>query len=48
MLVLGGSATVASLTGMSTVAACWLIPLTVAVYVSVGGSAFPVPRFFFC
>ncbi|KAG1895432.1 urea transporter [Suillus fuscotomentosus] len=30
MLVLGGSATVTSLTGMSTIAACFLIPLGVA------------------
>ncbi|KAL7413855.1 urea transporter [Mrakia frigida] len=37
MLVLGGSATVTDLTGMSTVAACFLIPLTVAVYVFFGG-----------
>ncbi|KAH9911332.1 urea transporter [Epithele typhae] len=37
MLILGGSATVTSLTGMNTVAACFLIPLGVAVYVVVGG-----------
>ncbi|KAG1870284.1 urea transporter [Suillus subluteus] len=37
MLVLGGSATVTSLTGMSTIAACFLIPLGVAIYVVVGG-----------
>ncbi|KAF8122965.1 urea transporter [Boletus edulis] len=37
MLVLGGSATVTSLTGMNTVAACFLIPLGVAIYVVVGG-----------
>ena len=37
MLVLGGSATVTDLTGMSTVAACFLIPLGVAIYVAVGG-----------
>ncbi|KAJ3487960.1 hypothetical protein NLI96_g3181 [Meripilus lineatus] len=37
MLILGGAATVTSLTGMSTIAACFLIPLGVAVYVVVGG-----------
>ncbi|KAJ7653109.1 urea transporter [Mycena polygramma] len=37
MLVLGGSATVTDLTGMSTVAACFLIPLGVSIYVVVGG-----------
>jgi len=37
MLVLGGSATVTELTGMSTIAACFLIPLGVAIYVVVGG-----------
>ncbi|KAK2463981.1 hypothetical protein APHAL10511_004032 [Amanita phalloides] len=37
MLVLGGSATVTDLTGMSTVAACFLIPVGVAIYVVVGG-----------
>ncbi|PSR74673.1 hypothetical protein PHLCEN_2v9654 [Hermanssonia centrifuga] len=37
MLILGGSATVASLTGMNTIAACFLIPLGVAIYVVVGG-----------
>ncbi|KAH9950736.1 urea transporter [Amylocystis lapponica] len=37
MLILGGSATVASLTGMNTLAACFLIPLGVAIYVVVGG-----------
>ncbi|KAN0082797.1 Sodium:solute symporter family domain containing protein [Tylopilus felleus] len=37
MLVLGGSATVNSLTGMNTIAACFLIPLGVAIYVVVGG-----------
>ncbi|KAF8965372.1 urea transporter [Flammula alnicola] len=37
MLILGGSATVTDLTGMSTLAACFLIPLGVAVYVVVGG-----------
>ncbi|RXW17021.1 hypothetical protein EST38_g8834 [Candolleomyces aberdarensis] len=37
MLVLGGSATVTDLTGMHTVAACFLIPLGVAIYVVVGG-----------
>lgn len=37
MLVLGGSATVTDLTGMSTIAACFLIPLGVAIYVVVGG-----------
>ncbi|KAJ3487957.1 hypothetical protein NLI96_g3182 [Meripilus lineatus] len=37
MLILGGSATVTSLTGMHTIAACFLIPLGVAIYVVVGG-----------
>ncbi|KAH0826323.1 urea transporter [Lanmaoa asiatica] len=37
MLVLGGSATVTSLTGMNTIAACFLIPIGVAIYVVVGG-----------
>lgn len=37
MLILGGSATVADLTGMSTVAACFLIPLGVCIYVLAGG-----------
>ncbi|KAI0075620.1 urea transporter [Panus rudis PR-1116 ss-1] len=37
MLILGGSATVTSLTGMNTIAACFLIPLGVAIYVVVGG-----------
>ncbi|KAF5309053.1 hypothetical protein D9619_013578 [Psilocybe cf. subviscida] len=37
MLILGGSATVTDLTGMSTLAACFLIPLGVAIYVVVGG-----------
>lgn len=37
MLVLGGSSTVATLTGMDTVAACFLIPLVVALYVTFGG-----------
>ncbi|KAI6000812.1 urea transporter [Pisolithus albus] len=37
MLVLGGSATVTDLTGMSTIAACFLIPMGVAIYVVVGG-----------
>ncbi|OBZ78440.1 putative urea active transporter 1 [Grifola frondosa] len=37
MLILGGSATVSSLTGMHTIAACFLIPLGVAIYVVVGG-----------
>ncbi|KAJ8689562.1 hypothetical protein PTI98_012457 [Pleurotus ostreatus] len=37
MLILGGSATVTALTGMSTIAACFLIPLGVAIYVVVGG-----------
>ncbi|KAL7413835.1 Sodium:solute symporter family-domain-containing protein [Mrakia frigida] len=37
MLVLGGSATVTDLTGMSTIAACFLIPFTVAIYVFFGG-----------
>lgn len=37
MLILGGSATVSALTGMSTLAACFLIPLSVCIYVLVGG-----------
>ncbi|KAF8057401.1 urea transporter [Lyophyllum atratum] len=37
MLILGGSATVTDLTGMSTIAAMFLIPLGVAIYVVVGG-----------
>ncbi|GBE84285.1 Probable urea active transporter [Sparassis crispa] len=37
MLILGGSATVNSLTGMNTIAACFLIPLGVSIYVVVGG-----------
>ncbi|THU99019.1 urea transporter [Dendrothele bispora CBS 962.96] len=37
MLILGGSATVTDLTGMSTIAACFLIPLGVVIYVVVGG-----------
>jgi len=37
MLILGGSATVTDLTGMNTIAACFLIPAVVAVYVIVGG-----------
>ncbi|THH30964.1 hypothetical protein EUX98_g3211 [Antrodiella citrinella] len=37
MLILGGSATVTALTGMNTLAACFLIPLGVAIYVVVGG-----------
>ncbi|TCD67621.1 hypothetical protein EIP91_012186 [Steccherinum ochraceum] len=37
MLILGGSATVTALTGMHTLAACFLIPLGVAIYVVVGG-----------
>ena len=37
MLILGGSATVTDLTGMNTLAACFLIPVGVAVYVVVGG-----------
>lgn len=37
MLILGGSATVADLTGMNTVAACFLIPLGVSIYVLTGG-----------
>ena len=37
MLILGGSATVTDLTGMNTVAACFLIPLGVAIYVLAGG-----------
>ncbi|WWC67841.1 uncharacterized protein I206_101758 [Kwoniella pini CBS 10737] len=37
MLILGGSATVSSLTGMNTVAACFLIPIGVSIYVLTGG-----------
>jgi len=37
MLILGGSATVTALTGMSTIAACFLIPLGVSIYVLAGG-----------
>ncbi|KDQ61991.1 hypothetical protein JAAARDRAFT_76835 [Jaapia argillacea MUCL 33604] len=37
MLILGGSATVTDLSGMNTIAACFLIPLGVAIYVVVGG-----------
>ncbi|KAG8842057.1 hypothetical protein FRB91_004465, partial [Serendipita sp. 411] len=37
MLCLGGSATVTALTGMNTIAACFLIPLGVAIYVVAGG-----------
>ncbi|KIY71252.1 urea transporter [Cylindrobasidium torrendii FP15055 ss-10] len=37
MLILGGSATVTDLTGMNTLAACFLIPAGVALYVVVGG-----------
>ncbi|KAG6859950.1 hypothetical protein C0995_001386 [Termitomyces sp. Mi166 len=37
MLILGGSATVTDLTGMSTIAAMFLIPLGVAIYVIAGG-----------
>jgi len=37
MLILGGSATVTDLTGMSTIAACFLIPIGVSIYVVVGG-----------
>ncbi|KAF8325239.1 urea transporter [Cantharellus anzutake] len=37
MLCLGGSATVTSLTGMDTIAACFLIPIGVTIYVVVGG-----------
>jgi len=37
MLILGGSATVTDLSGMHTIAACFLIPIGVAIYVVVGG-----------
>ncbi|CAE6407124.1 unnamed protein product [Rhizoctonia solani] len=37
MLILGGSATVTDLTGMNTIAACFLIPIGVAIYVVAGG-----------
>lgn len=36
-LLLGGSAVVTALTGMNVYAACWLIPLGVALYVVLGG-----------
>lgn len=37
MLILGGSATVNDLTGMPTLAACFLIPVSVGAYTVVGG-----------
>jgi Na+/proline symporter len=37
MLILGGSATVSSLTGINVLAACFLIPIVVSLYVLVGG-----------
>ncbi|WVQ97980.1 hypothetical protein IAU59_005100 [Kwoniella sp. CBS 9459] len=37
MLILGGAATVTDLTGMNTVAACFLIPIGVSIYVLTGG-----------
>jgi Na+/proline symporter len=37
MLLTGGSAVVESLTGMSTVAACFFYPLTVVLYTTAGG-----------
>lgn len=37
MLVVGGSAVVTSLTGMSTEAACFLLPLGVVLYTMFGG-----------
>ncbi|KDR84544.1 hypothetical protein GALMADRAFT_133818 [Galerina marginata CBS 339.88] len=36
-LLLGGAATVNALTGMNTLAACFLLPIGIAVYVIVGG-----------
>lgn len=36
-LLLGGAATVTALTGMNTMAACFLLPIGIAVYVIVGG-----------
>lgn len=36
-LLLGGAATVTALTGMNTVAACFLLPIGIAIYVLVGG-----------
>ncbi|KAK0430488.1 Na+/solute symporter [Armillaria borealis] len=36
-LLLGGAATVTALTGMNTMAACFLLPIGIAVYVLVGG-----------
>lgn len=37
MLMTGGSATITDLTGMPTEAACMLVPLSVTIYVLVGG-----------
>lgn len=37
MLVVGGSAVVTALTGMSTEAACFLLPLGVVLYTMFGG-----------
>ncbi|TLS28360.1 hypothetical protein PpBr36_00194 [Pyricularia pennisetigena] len=37
MLIVGGSAVMTSLTGMSTEAACFLIPLSVVIYTTFGG-----------
>jgi Na+/proline symporter len=37
MLILGGSAAVTDLTGINTIAACFLIPISVCTYVFVGG-----------
>ncbi|KAG2126254.1 Na+/solute symporter, partial [Suillus bovinus] len=36
-LLLGGSATVSALTGMNTIAACFLLPIGIAIYVIFGG-----------
>lgn len=35
--IVGGSATVNALTGMNTTAACFLLPIGIAVYVIFGG-----------
>jgi Na+/proline symporter len=36
-LITGGSTTVHALTGMDTIAACFLIPLGIVIYTLVGG-----------
>lgn len=37
MLITGASATITDLTGIPTVAGCFLIPLSVVIYVVIGG-----------